>query len=320
MTVWAATVRSADDLEKVKNDYSKRLAGYKYQAVICGGAGCVSSGCAEVRFALEEALAENGLSGSTAILETGCIGTCSVGPVMLISPERIFYTELTPEKTRKIVKSHLLNGEVLKDFTFYDSSLRIHIPYIDNIEFFSQQVKIALRNCGEMEHSSIEAYISRDGYVAAARYLTDRTGADVVAEIKKSGLMGRGGAGFPTGIKWEAGRGAKGGRKFVVCNADEGDPGAFMDRSLIEGDPQSLIEGMMMAGYAIGADTGLVYVRAEYPLAIERLDRAIRQAREWGLLGCDIFASGFDFDLEIRIGAGAFVCGEETALMNSIEG
>jgi NADH-quinone oxidoreductase subunit F len=315
-----SAIKSIDDLEKVKENYKRQLSGYKYQVLICGGAGCVSSGCAEVRLALEEALAENGISDSAVILETGCIGTCAVGPVMLISPERIFYTDLTPEKTRKIVKSHLLNGTVLKEYTFYDSSLKINIQHIDDIEFFNQQVKIALRNCGEIEHSSIEAYISRDGYRAAANYLTGKTGGDVVDEVKKSGLMGRGGAGFPTGIKWEAGRNAKGDRKFVVCNADEGDPGAFMDRSLIEGDPHSLIEGLMMAGYAIGANMGFVYVRAEYPLAVERLERAIKQAREWGLLGEGIFGSDFAFDLEIRIGAGAFVCGEETALMNSIEG
>ncbi|MDR3076341.1 MAG: FAD-dependent oxidoreductase [Synergistaceae bacterium] len=320
MPVSTDTIRTIGDLEKIRDGYKQKLAGYKYQALICGGAGCVSSGCAEIRLAVEEALAENGIADSTVILETGCIGTCSVGPVMLISPGRIFYTNLTPEKARKIVKSHLLNGEILKEHTFFDSSLKIHVPHIDDIEFFSQQVKIALRNCGEIDHSSIEAYIARDGYFAAANYLTGKTGADVVGEVKKSGLMGRGGAGFPTGIKWEAGRNAPGEKKFVVCNADEGDPGAFMDRSLIEGDPHSLIEGMMMAGYAIGANMGFAYVRAEYPLAIERLDRAIKQARECGLLGDDIFGSGFSFDLEIRIGAGAFVCGEETALMNSIEG
>ncbi|MDR1916192.1 MAG: FAD-dependent oxidoreductase [Synergistaceae bacterium] len=316
----ATTIKNAKDLEEIKNSYRQKLESYKYQVLVCGGAGCVSSGCAEIRLAIEDELANLGLSGSTIVFETGCIGTCSVGPVMLVLPERIFYTNMTPEKVRKVVKSHLLDGEILKEYTFYDSSLKINVPHIDDIEFFSQQVKIALRNCGEIEHSSIEAYISRDGYLAAANYLTGKTGADAVDEVKKSGLMGRGGAGFPTGIKWEAGRNAKGDRKFVVCNADEGDPGAFMDRSLIEGDPHSLIEGMMLAGYAIGASTGFVYVRAEYPLAVERLERAIKQARELGLLGRDIFGSGFDFDLEIRIGAGAFVCGEETALMNSIEG
>jgi NADH-quinone oxidoreductase subunit F len=316
----ASVVRDRKDLERIKDGYLERISAYKYRLLTCGGAGCVSSGCAEIRAALEEALAQNRLSGSVAVLETGCIGSCSVGPVMLVLPDRVFYTKLTPEAVLKIVRSHLADGEILKEYTYYDRSLKRHVPYIDEINFFNRQVKIALRNCGEMEHGSIEAYIARDGYMAAATWLNGRTGQDVVDEIKKSGLMGRGGAGFPTGIKWEAGRKAPGDKKFIVCNADEGDPGAFMDRSLIEGDPHSLIEGMILAGFAIGADTGFVYVRAEYPLAIERLERAITQAREYGLLGGDILNSGFDFDIDIRIGAGAFVCGEETALMSSIEG
>jgi NADH-quinone oxidoreductase subunit F len=320
MLVSTAAIRSAKDLEVIKDDYRKRMSGYKNRVLVCGGAGCVSSGCREIEMTLTESLAENGLADSVIILETGCIGSCSVGPVMLVLPERVFYTNMTPEKVRKITKSHLMNGKVLDEYTFYDSSLNVNVPHIDDIEFFKRQVKIALRNCGEMEHASIEAYIARDGYLAAARYLTEKNGADVVSEIKKSGLMGRGGAGFPTGIKWDAGRNAKGNTKFIVCNADEGDPGAFMDRSVIEGDPHSLIEGMLLGGYGIGANKGFIYVRAEYPLAVERLERAIRDARECGILGIDIFGSGFDFDLEIRIGAGAFVCGEETALMNSIEG
>jgi NADH-quinone oxidoreductase subunit F len=316
----AYAIKDIDELERIKDEYLERINGYKYRILICGGAGCVSSGCAEIREALETALAQNGLSGSVALMETGCIGSCSVGPVMLVLPERVFYTKLTPEAVFKIVKSHLACGEILKEYTYYDKSLKRHVPCIDEINFFNQQVKIALRNCGEMEHGSIEAYIARDGYMAASAWLNGKTGPDVIEEIKKSGLMGRGGAGFPTGVKWDAGRKAKDEVKFIVCNADEGDPGAFMDRSLIEGDPHALIEGMILAGFAIGANTGFVYVRAEYPLAIERLERAIGQAREYGLLGSDILGSGFDFDLDIRIGAGAFVCGEETALMSSIEG
>ncbi len=313
-------VTSLDDLRLIREGYLKRLAGYKHHILICGGAGCVSSGCREVQKAVCEALEKNGLRDTTLVLETGCIGTCSVGPVMLIQPDGIFYTKLTPDTAREIIRAHLVNGKVLTQYTFFDHSLRKHVPQIDEIDFFREQVKIALRNCGAMEHASIEAYIARDGYAAASKALTGMTGADIVREIKASGLMGRGGAGFPTGVKWEAGLKAPGPNKYIVCNADEGDPGAFMDRSIIEGDPHAVIEGMLIGGYAIGANLGYAYVRAEYPLAISRLEKALDQARGMGLLGKDLFGVGFDFDIEIRIGAGAFVCGEETALMNSIEG
>jgi NADH-quinone oxidoreductase subunit F len=235
-------------------------------------------------------------------------------------PERIFYTKLTPETARKIIKSHIMHGEILSEYTFYDNSLHKHVPKIDDIDFFKNQVRISLRNCGAMEYSSLDAYIARDGYLAAARALTERSSKDIIEEIKKSGLRGRGGAGFPTGVKWEAGLNAVSDHKYLVCNADEGDPGAFMDRSIIEGDPHALIEGMIIGGYAIGADMGYVYVRAEYPIAVERLTAAIKEARKRGLLGFGLFGSEFVFDIEIRIGAGAFVCGEETALMSSIEG
>ncbi len=313
-------IKTPQDMQQIGETYSESLERYRHQILVCGGAGCVSSGCAEIERSVEDALAELGLTRQTRVMETGCMGTCAAGPVMLILPERIFYTKLTPDRVRKILRAHLVEGRVIEEYTFYDSALQRYVPKIDDIDFFRQQVKIALRNCGAMEHASIEAYIARDGYRAAMDYLTNKSGADVVAEIKKSGLMGRGGAGFPTGVKWEAGRNAAGDEKYLVCNADEGDPGAFMDRSLIEGDPHSLIEGMLLGGYGIGARNGYVYVRAEYPLAIERLEKAIGQAREYGILGRDIFGSGFDFELEIRIGAGAFVCGEETALMSSIEG
>ncbi len=313
-------VRTLSDLSDIQSEYTGALKAFRYQILICGGAGCVSSGCAEIREAVVQSLAEHRLSQKTKVMETGCMGTCSVGPVMLILPDGIFYTKLTPERVRRIIHAHLIKGEVIEKYTFFDTALGRHVPKIDDIDFFRQQVKIALRNCGMMEYDSIEAYIARGGYHAAALYLSEKTGEDVVREIKKSGLVGRGGAGFPVGVKWDAGRLSKGERKYIVCNADEGDPGAFMDRSLIEGDPHSLIEGMLLGGYGIGASSGYVYVRAEYPLAIERLENALRQARAYGLLGKDIFGSGFDFELEIRIGAGAFVCGEETALMGSIEG
>ena len=239
---------------------------------------------------------------------------------MLILPERIFYTELDSEKAAKIVRTHIVDGRVLEEYTFYDHSLDKRVPVIDDIDFFKDQVKIALRNCGIIEYDSINAYIARDGYFALGKILQKMAPGDVVETVKSSGIKGRGGAGFPTGLKWEAGLKAVADRKYMVCNADEGDPGAFMDRSIIEGDPHSVIEGMLIGGYAIGADTGYVYVRAEYPIAVERLGKAIEDAREAGLLGKNILGSDFSFDLEIRIGAGAFVCGEETSLMSSIEG
>ena len=248
------------------------------------------------------------------------MGTCAAGPVMLILPERTFYTKLTPETAKLVVKNHIGKGKILTQYTFYDESLKKHVPNIDEIDFFREQVKIALRNCGVMEFDSIDAYVSRGGYFSIAKAVTEQSPQDVIDEVKKSGLRGRGGAGFPTGIKWQAGHDAVGDRKFIICNADEGDPGAFMDRSILEGDPHSVIEGMMLGGYAIGAGMGYVYVRAEYPIAVERLSKAINDARERGLLGGKLFGSDFRFDLELRMGAGAFVCGEETALMNSVEG
>jgi len=213
-------ITSLDELQLIRDDYLKRLAGYKYHILICGGAGCVSSGCREVQKAVHAALEQNGLRDVALVLETGCIGTCAVGPVMLIQPEGIFYTKLTPDSAREIIAAHLVNGKILKQYTFFDHSLRKHVPKINEIGFFKEQVKIALRNCGAMEHASIEAYIARDGYAAAAKALTGMTGADIVREIKASGLMGRGGAGFPTGVKWEAGMKAPGPVKYIVCNAD----------------------------------------------------------------------------------------------------
>ena len=309
-----------ENLAAIKDTYLRRLGSYEYRILVCGGAGCVSSGCGEVQEAIGQTLEKLEMADRVLVMETGCMGTCAMGPAMLVQPENIFFVKLTPDVVDKVLTAYLTKGEIWFRHTFFDHSLRKNVPNIGDIDFFRQQVKVALRNCGEMEHASIEAYIARDGYRAACETLTGKTGADVVEEVKRSGLMGRGGAGFPTGVKWEAGRKAPGERKYIACNADEGDPGAFMDRSIIEGDPHSLIEGMLLGGYAIGANQGYVYIRAEYPLAIERLTGALDQAREYGVLGGNIFGSGFDFDLEIRIGAGAFVCGEETALMSSIEG
>ena len=313
-------ITDVQDLDRIGRQYNETLEASRRQILVCGGAGCVSSGCADVKNAVVAELEKLKLDGETAIYETGCMGICAVGPVMLILPERTFYVRLTPEIARAVVKSHLADEKILLEHTFFDESLQKHVPKIDDIDFFREQVKIALRNCGAMEYAKIEAYIARGGYAAAAKALTGMSPSDVVDEVKKSGLRGRGGAGFPTGIKWEAGLNAPGDKKYMVCNADEGDPGAFMDRSILEGDPHSVIEGMIIAGYAIGADMGYVYVRAEYPIAVERLGNAIDQAREAGLLGKNLFGTDFGFDLEIRIGAGAFVCGEETSLLSSIEG
>ena len=313
-------IKEQQDLVNIKNKFNEAIGRYKYRILICSGAGCISSNCHQVKEALIKALEDSKLTEQVMVTETGCIGTCDLGPVMVVLPDGVFYTKLTPADLPAIVYSHLLSGKVKTANTYFDKISGQHVPYIKDIKYFNDQMKIALRNCGVIDHASLEEYIARDGYLAIAKALTQMSPAAVVEELKKSGLRGRGGAGFPTGIKWETGMKAEGKVKYLVCNADEGDPGAFMDRSILEGDPHSIIEAMMLGGFAIGATKGYVYVRAEYPLAVERLDLAIRKAREAGLLGKDIMGSGFEFDLEIRIGAGAFVCGEETALMASIEG
>ncbi len=313
-------IKSKEDIIRIKENYNSKINQYKYRVMICQGAGCVSSNSMSVKEALIKSLKENDLEDKVLVSETGCMGTCDVGPVMLVMPEGVFYTKLTPSAVPAIVTSHFINGKIKIDNTYFDKNKKEYVPYIKDIEFFKEQVKIALRNCGSIDFSSLEAYIANDGYMALAKVLGNMSPAEVVDEMIKSGLRGRGGGGFPTGIKWKAGLNAKGDKKYIVCNADEGDPGAFMDRSILEGDPHSVIEGMIIGGYAIGACKGYVYVRAEYPLAVERLEEAIQQSRKAGLLGENILGSGFDFDIEIRMGAGAFVCGEETALMQSIEG
>lgn len=313
-------IKTGDDLSKVKKNYQERLNKYRYHVLVCSGSGCISSNCHEVRDALLKAIKEQDLTEKVTVSETGCIGTCALGPVMVVMPEGVCYNKLSPADVPRIVDSHLADGNIVKEKTFFDSRTGNYIPYLKDIDYFKNQVKIALRNCGNMDCVSLEAYIGRDGYHGLYKILQSMKPMDVVAEIKKSGLRGRGGGGFPTGVKWEAGMNAPGTEKYIVCNADEGDPGAFMDRSILEGDPYSVIEGMTIAGYAIGANKGYVYVRAEYPLAVERLSDAIQSARAAGLLGDNILQSKFGFDLEVRIGAGAFVCGEETALMASIEG
>ena len=316
----AERIKTLQQLEEIKSAYLRAQEAFDFIVYVCGGAGCVSSNCQLIQDTLVAEAEKAGIGSRVMVCQTGCMGTCAVGPVMLVTPGNIFYTELTPARVQEIVKEHLVGGKVLTQYTFFDHALQTRVPKLDDINFFKKQVKIALRNCGAMAYNDVSAYVARDGYMAACKALTELSPQKVVDEVKASGLKGRGGAGFPTGIKWQAGHDQSAERKYIVCNADEGDPGAFMDRSLIEGDPHSVIEGMLLGGYAIGATQGFIYIRAEYPIAVERMEEAIKQARAAGLLGKDIFGSGFDFDLEIRIGAGAFVCGEETALMASIEG
>jgi NADH-quinone oxidoreductase subunit F len=288
--------------------------------LVCSGAACVSSGCREIRDAVVIKVKEHGLQDEIKVIETGCIGSCDLGPLALVYPEGVLYQKLKPEDAEEIVEEHLLKGRIVERLLYKDPTTATTVPSLKAISFFRDQQKIVLRNCGIINPLNIEEYIARDGYNALAKVLTSMTPDQVIDEVLKSGLRGRGGGGFPTGLKWRFTNKAEGDTKYVVCNADEGDPGAFMDRSVLEGDPHSVIEAMAIAGFAVGAHQGYVYVRAEYPLAIERLSSAINQARQYKLLGKNIFETGFDFDLDIRIGAGAFVCGEETALMFSIEG
>ncbi|HCE42644.1 MAG TPA: hydrogenase [Lentisphaeria bacterium] len=290
------------------------------QVLLCAGGACISSGTDSVKSAFEKELTNHNLTDEIDLITTGCMGMCEVGPTVIIYPEGIFYQKVKPADAKEIVEEHLLKGRVVQRLFYKKPATNELIQAINGIDFFKLQKKIALRNCGVIDPVNINEYIANGGYEALGRALTEMQPVQVVAEVKTSGLRGRGGAGFPTGLKWEAAAKEISKQKYVVCNADEGDPGAFMDRSLLEGDPHSIIEGMAICGFAIGANQGYVYVRAEYPLAIERLSIAINDARKLGLLGKKIFSSKFSFDIEIRMGAGAFVCGEETALMHSIEG
>ncbi len=292
--------------------------------LICGGTGCTSSGSKKIQDAFNENIAACGLENEIKIVQTGCFGLCALGPVVIVYPDGTFYSRVTPEDVKEIVEEHLLKGRVVDRLVYNDTGNDApEIPgniSLSDTAFYKTQKRVVLRNCGVIDPENIEEYIARDGYQALAKALTEMQPQDIIDTISASGLRGRGGGGFPTGRKWALCAPNKAPQKYVVCNADEGDPGAFMDRSVLEGDPHCIIEGMALAGYAIGATKGYVYVRAEYPIAVKRLQIAIDQAKEYGLLGKDIFGSGFDFDLEIRLGAGAFVCGEETALMTSIEG
>lgn len=295
--------------------------GVRKHVMVCGGTGCTSSGCGKIIRELESRLAEFGIAEEVAIVKTGCFGLCELGPIVIVYPEGAFYSAVKVPDVRQIVEEHLAGGQVVTKLLYKETVNKDNtIKSLAETNFYKKQKRVALRNCGLIDPENLEEAIALGGYGALAKVLAEHTPAEVVDIIKRSGLRGRGGAGFPTGLKWEAAMKAEGERKFVACNADEGDPGAFMDRSVLEGDPHTVIEAMAIAAYAIGADQGYVYVRAEYPITVKRLQIAIDQAREAGLLGTDILGTGFHFELEIRLGAGAFVCGEETALMNSVEG
>ena len=294
---------------------------YRSHVLVCGGTGCTSSGSQQIIQTLKDELKKNRLQNEVAVVKTGCHGLCAEGPVMIVYPEAVFYSKVRPEDVEEIVSEHLLKCLIVERLVYHEAQTPEGIKSLNETTFYKKQHRIALRNCGVINPESIDEYIGTGGYEALGKVLTEMTPDEVIQTILDSGLRGRGGAGFPTGLKWRFASGNRGNvQKYVCCNADEGDPGAFMDRSVLEGDPHVVLEAMAIAGYAIGADQGYIYVRAEYPIAVERLQIAINQAREYGLLGKNIFESGFDFDIELRLGAGAFVCGEETALMTSIEG
>ena len=295
---------------------------YRSQVLICGGTGCTSSGGVKIAKRLQEEIDKNGLTDEVMVVRTGCFGLCALGPIMIVYPEGTFYSMVKEEDIAEIVSEHLLKGRIVTRLVYDETVAENEIKSLKETDFYKKQHRIALRNCGVINPECIDEYIGRNGYEALGKVLKTMTPDDVIQVILDSGLRGRGGGGFPTGKKWQLARNLvkDADQKYVCCNADEGAPGAFMDRSVLEGDPHVVIEAMAIAGYAIGATQGYIYIRAEYPIAVQRLQIAIDQAREYGLLGKNIFDSGFDFDLDIRLGAGAFVCGEETALMTSIEG
>ncbi|SHE47749.1 NAD(P)-dependent iron-only hydrogenase diaphorase component flavoprotein [Mariniphaga anaerophila] len=296
------------------------MTDYKMHLLVCGGTGCKAADSDEIRNSLKYWIEQTGMEDDAQVVFTGCFGFCEKGPIVKVLPGNTFYVGVQPGDAEEIVKEHLVKGRPVQRLLYTDPVTKEEISDSKGMEFYKKQMRIALRNCGFINPENIEEYISRDGYMALGKCLTELSPQEVISEIKESGLRGRGGGGFPTGLKWEITNKSEADQKYVVCNADEGDPGAFMDRSILEGDPHSIIEAMAICGYCIGADKGLVYIRAEYPLAIERLKIALNQAREYGLLGEDILGTGFNFDISIRLGAGAFVCGEETALIHSMEG
>lgn len=295
---------------------------YRVNILCCGGTGCTASSSTEIVDNLNECIQKYHLENEVNVVKTGCFGLCQKGPIVAIYPEKVFYSHVKPEDAEKIIIDHIMHGSVVKDLELYDIDPETNekIQNIDKIKFYEKQERIALRNCGKINPEDITEYIAMDGYEALGKALTTMTPQEVIDAMKASGLRGRGGAGFPTGLKWQFEKDQESDEKYVICNADEGDPGAFMDRSILEGDPHAIIEGMAIMAYAVGAQTGYIYIRAEYPIAVHRLKVAIKQARELHLLGDNILGTNFSFELEIRLGAGAFVCGEETALIASIEG
>ncbi len=296
------------------------MAKIKYHMLVCGGTGCHASKSEEILKNFQELINMKGLETEVQVIKTGCFGFCEKGPIVKMMPDNTFYTQVKPEDCAEILEEHVIKGRRVNRLLYQDPETKEYKSDSKHMGFYKKQIRIALRNCGFINPENIDEYIARDGYQALGKVLTELTPEATIEILKKSGLRGRGGGGFPTGLKWEITRAVKSDQKYVVCNADEGDPGAFMDRSVLEGDPHTVLEAMAINGYSTGADKGVIYIRAEYPLAVERLKIAMKQAREYGLLGQDILGTGFNFDIEIRYGAGAFVCGEETALIHSMEG
>jgi NADH:ubiquinone oxidoreductase subunit F (NADH-binding)/(2Fe-2S) ferredoxin/NAD-dependent dihydropyrimidine dehydrogenase PreA subunit len=290
------------------------------QILVCGGAGCAQEGAMDITNVIKSQLKKHHIENEIEVVRTGCLGLCDLGPIMIIYPEGTFYSKVSVKDVPEIVEEHIVNGRVVERLAFFKSIDDYGVRSLNNVGFYKKQLRVALKNCGVINPENIDEYLAFDGYKALEKALTKMSSHEVIEQIKKSGLRGRGGGGFPTGLKWEFAAKQQNEQKYIICNADEGDPGAFMDRSVLEGDPHVVLEAMTIGGYAIGASEGYIYVRAEYPVAVERLKTAIKQAREYGLLGDNILGTGFKFDISIRLGAGAFVCGEETALMNSIEG
>ena len=313
-------MKSLEELEKAREESLQRRKQHRTHVLVCGGTGCTSSGSTTLIETLNVEIKKHNLENQVKVVKTGCFGLCEAGPIIIVNPEGAFYSHVKVEDIPRITEQHLLNGKIVDELLFKEAMVDGKLRSIKEVNFFNKQKRVALKNGGVIDPEDINDYIAFDGYTALGKVLTGMSQEEVIDVIKRSGLRGRGGGGFPTGMKWEFTYKAQKGEKFVVCNADEGDPGAFMDRSVLEGDPHAVVEAMAIAGYAIGSEQGYVYVRAEYPIAVHRLEIAIKQARELGLLGKNIFGTEFNFDLEIRLGAGAFVCGEETALMNSIEG
>ncbi|WP_411682595.1 NADH-ubiquinone oxidoreductase-F iron-sulfur binding region domain-containing protein [Clostridium thailandense] len=293
---------------------------FRAQVLVCGGTSCAIEGAMDIANSVKNELKNHRIENEIEVIRTGCLGLCDLGPIMIVYPEGTFYSKVSIKDVPEIVHEHLVNGRVVKRLAYYESLDDYGIRSLNNVEFYKKQMRIALRNCGVIDPENIDEYLAVDGYKALEKVLSKLTPQEVVETLKKSGLRGRGGGGFPTGLKWEFAAKQVSNEKYIICNADEGDPGAFMDRSVLEGDPHAVLEAMAIGGYAIGSGQGYIYIRAEYPLAVERLESAIKQAKEYGLLGNNILGTEFSFNIEIRLGAGAFVCGEETALMNSIEG